>query len=65
MRNIGFVLGVLFVLLLVLIGPLAIIWAWNVLFGSVLTIAYTIETWLAAMVFGMFFRPNIQTSKKD
>ena len=48
--------GVLLVLLFVLVlifGPLALIWALNTLF-PVLLIPYTFETWLAVVVFNMF-----------
>lgn len=35
-----------------ILGPLAVIWALNLLFG--LTIAYTFYTWLAVLVLGAF-----------
>jgi hypothetical protein len=34
----------------VLLAPLLSIWAWNVLFGPLYTIPYTLETWFAASV---------------
>jgi len=36
------------VVLCIVFGPLAVIWALNTLFG--LTIAYTFKTWLAALM---------------
>jgi uncharacterized membrane protein len=43
------------VALLVVIGPIATIWAWNELFGSFHTIELTFNTWLAVVVLGMYF----------
>ncbi|CAB5221540.1 hypothetical protein UFOVP245_181 [uncultured Caudovirales phage] len=34
-------------LLLVLVGPLLSIWAWNTLFGTLHTIPYSLDTWIA------------------
>lgn len=60
----GVLLVLLFVLVLVLIfGPLALIWALNTLFPALL-IPYTFETWLAAVVFNMFFVPSKTWSSK-
>lgn len=47
---------ILLIILLIavfILGPLAVIWAVNLLFG--LTIAYTFYTWLAVLVLGAFF----------
>ena len=33
--------------LLVIVGPLLSIWAWNTLFGSLHAISYSLETWFA------------------
>ncbi len=51
--------------LLVAIGPLAFIWAWNTLFGSVHTIEYTISTWLAAAVVMAALSPNVKITKSS
>ena len=58
----GILLVLLFVLVLIF-GPLALIWALNTLF-PVLLIPYTFETWLAAVVFNMFFVPSKTWSSK-
>jgi hypothetical protein len=50
------------ILALIAVGPLATIWAWNTLFGSVHMIAYTIETWAAVIIIGGLFRANIKSS---
>lgn len=47
------VLFVVIVVALVVLGPLALIWSLNTLFG--LTIAYTFKTWLAALIIGGAF----------
>lgn len=41
---------IILALLLIVVGPLAYIWAWNTLFGSVLTIPMTFWTWLAVAI---------------
>ena len=49
--------------LAIIFGPLALIWALNTLF-PVLLIPYTFETWLAAVVFNIFFVPSKTWSSK-
>jgi len=49
--------------LAIIFGPLALIWAINTLFPALL-IPYTFETWLAAVVFNMFFVPSKTWSSK-
>ena len=49
--------------LAIIFAPLALIWALNTLF-PVLLIPYTFETWLAAVVFNMFFVPSKTWSSK-
>lgn len=44
-------------------APLAYIWAWNQLFGSLLTIQYTFWNWLAAIVFVNLFTSSIRYRK--
>jgi hypothetical protein len=53
---------VILILLIVAVvaGPLATIWALNTLF-PVLAIPYTIETWLAVIVMGGLFKANVTT----
>jgi hypothetical protein len=46
------------VILLILIGPLATIWALNTLF-PVLAIPYTFDTWVAVVLVGAFLRANV------
>ena len=55
-------LWVVFIVFLVVIGPILTIWAANTLF-PVLAIPYTIETWFAVVVLGAFVRSNIKVSK--
>lgn len=52
-------LMVAFLVLLVIIGPLATIWALNTLF-PVLDIPFTLDTWVAALLLGgaLSFRRN-------
>lgn len=51
------------VILLVAVGPLALIWALNTLFG--LAIAYTFQTWLAALVLAVIVSGSSKASRKD
>jgi hypothetical protein len=47
---------------LIVAGPLLIIWALNTLF-PVLAIAYTWETWLAALILGATVGPSVKVRK--
>jgi hypothetical protein len=47
---------------LLILGPLATIWAVNTLF-PVLTIPYSFETWVAVVVLGMFLKGNVTVKK--
>ena len=49
--------------LVIIFAPLALIWAVNTLFPT-LMIPYTFETWLATAVFNMFFVPSKNWSSK-
>lgn len=57
------VIYVFIFVLAIIFGPLALIWALNTLFPTLL-IPYTFETWLAAVVFNMFFVPSKTWSSK-
>ena len=55
--------GVLvFVLLIIIFGPLLTIWALNTLFTS-LNIAYGFAEWLAIILLGMAIRGNVTVNK--
>lgn len=62
MKAIGVLFLIAFVIALVVLGPLATIWAANTLF-PVLAIPYTFWTWLAVLVLGSFFRGNVNVKK--
>ena len=49
--------------LAIIFGPVALIWALNTLFPALL-IPYTFETWLAVVVFNVFFVPSKTWSSK-
>ena len=51
-----------FIIVIVAIGPLATIWAFNTLFPS-LNIGYTIETWVAVVIIGAFVRAKVSIKK--
>lgn len=53
-----------FILVMIVIGPILAIWSWNTLFGALYGIPYTIETWLAVIFLGAFFRAKVTTEKK-
>lgn len=48
--------------LLILVGPMALIWSLNTLF-PVLAIPYTIETWLAAFLIPAVLKSNVTVNK--
>jgi hypothetical protein len=51
-----------FVVVLLAIGPLAVIWAWNTLFPAVV-VQFSFWTWLAVVILGAFFRANVSIKK--
>jgi urea transporter len=55
-------LGISIIVLLVVVGPLATIWAANTLFPA-LAIPYALETWFAVILLGAFFRTNVSIKK--
>jgi hypothetical protein len=65
MKSFLAILGiVVFAIVLVLIGPLLTIWAFNTLFPAI-AVGYTFSTWLAVIILGAFFRANVSIKKKD
>jgi hypothetical protein len=55
-------LFMLFVAFLIVIGPLATIWAMNTLFPS-LTIPYTFETWASVVILGGLFKTSVSVKR--
>ena len=51
-----------FFIALIVIGPIATIWAANTLFPA-LAIPYTWQTWAAVVLLGAFFRANVSVKK--
>jgi hypothetical protein len=47
-----FIAIALLVIALVVLAPIATIWAWNTLFGNYIHIATTLETWAAVVLLG-------------
>jgi hypothetical protein len=56
------ILLVLFIVFLIVVGPLLTIWALNTLF-PVVAIGYTWQTWLAVVILGGLFKSSITTKK--
>ena len=52
------ILGFLFVVALVILGPVATIWSLNILFPA-LNIPLNFDTWCAVVVLGGVFKTNI------
>jgi len=61
-KVIGLLGLIAFVVVVVAIGPLATIWAFNTLFPA-LAVAYTLETWVAVVIIGAFLRANVSIKK--
>ena len=55
------ILGVVFIVAVIIIGPLLTIWALNTLFAF--GIELTIWTWLSVVVLGSFLRGNVTVKK--
>lgn len=53
---------IVFVFVLALL-PLAFIWGWNQLFGSLHAIEYTFWNWLAVIAIGSFFNLRVNKTK--
>jgi hypothetical protein len=65
MRNIMMVLGAAALLIVAVgIGPVLVIWSLNTLF-PILAIELTIWTWLAVVILGAFFSPNVTIRRKN
>ena len=63
MRSAIMIIGlIVLVVLLVLLGPLLVIWALNTLF-PVLAIGYTWQTWLAVLIMSAFFQTTVKIKK--
>lgn len=58
------ILIVALIIALIIIGPLLTIWALNTLF-PILAIPYTIQTWCAVVLVGMFIRANFYLKGKE
>ncbi len=56
------ILAIAFILFVIIIGPIATIWAANTLFPA-LAIGYTVETWFAVVILGAFFRTKVSLKK--
>jgi hypothetical protein len=57
------ILGSVFLIVaIIVLGPIASIWALNTLFPS-LAIPYTFETWLAALLLGGVFKTTVNKTK--
>ena len=54
-ETLGVVGLVVLMILLIIVGPVVTIWAWNTLFGAVHPIVLNFNTWLAVAVLGMYF----------
>lgn len=56
------ILAIAFIVFMIVIGPIATIWAVNTLF-PVAAIPYTLETWFAVVCLGAFFRTKVSLKK--
>jgi hypothetical protein len=56
------VLMIVFLIVLIAIGPIVVIWALNTLF-PILAIQFTFFTWLAVVILGAFLRANVSIKK--
>ena len=60
----GYIIGIILIaLFMVIVAPIALIWALNTLF-PVLNIPFTIETWLAAFIIPAAFKSEVSFKAK-
>jgi hypothetical protein len=52
-------------IVLVVAGPILVLWSWNTLFGALYSIPYTVWTWLAVLIIGVFIRGDVKITKKQ
>lgn len=50
------------IIAIIVLGPLVTIWAVNTLFPT-LAIPYAVDTWLAVILLGAFFRANVTVKR--
>jgi len=62
LKGFGILTVAAIVIALIIVGPLATIWAVNTLF-PVLTIPYALDTWFAVVVLGLFLKSNVTVKK--
>ena len=62
-NNFSTLIAVLILILIIVLGPIATIWALNTLFPA-LAIPYTFDTWCAAVVLGSVVQGANFSSKK-
>ena len=62
MKALALLFVIALIVALVIVGPLATIWALNTLF-PVLAIPYTIETWFAVIIVASLFKTNLTYKK--
>jgi hypothetical protein len=60
LENLKYIFILLFVLAAIVLGPILVIWSINTLF-PVLTIPYTLETWIATFVLSGAFGSLVKT----
>ena len=53
---------IVLIAVLIIVGPLATIWALNTLF-PILAIQFTFYTWFAVVILGAFLRANVSIKK--
>lgn len=56
--------AVVLAIVLILVGPLLVIWSINTLF-PVLAVPYDIWTWLAVVILFSAIRTNVRVNRKD
>lgn len=60
--TLGVIIALILIFVLIIAGPLLLIWALNTLF-PLLVIEYTVETWLAVMILAALLSPTVRIKK--
>ena len=52
-------------ILLIIVGPFIVIWAWNTLFGAYAVVEYSLETWFAVIILLGAMKTTVTSKSKS
>lgn len=60
----GLTIFSILLIIAVLLSPFLFVWAWNNLFGALLLIPYTFQTWFSVLILYAFFNGKVVYKEK-